>query len=116
MIKTARVFIVRILLLLSAMPFLLDGSVALSAEDELVPLEGISVGMKKKRLLDNWGFPQKRDHKIHKADWFYLNTNTNNPTDGVVVYMKKNKVAGWKIVNNIYAEMRIWGQGAGPKQ
>jgi len=78
-----------------------------------VPLQGISAGMKMKHLIDNWGFPAKRDFKNKGEVWFYLNENTPSPTDGIVVHFIKKKVERWSLVDNIYAEMNIWGKGAG---
>jgi hypothetical protein len=80
---------------------------------ELIPLSGISLNMKKNKLLDNWGFPAKRDHKIHADVWFYPNVQTPNPTDGVVVSFKKGRVSDWKLVDNMYSEMEVWGKAAG---
>ena len=84
-----------------------------SANAGLAPLSGISVGMKGKHLLDNWGFPIIRDRKTKEEVWFYLNQNTSNPTDGVVVYLDKEKISSWRMVDNIYSEMNAWGKGAG---
>jgi hypothetical protein len=82
-------------------------------DGSLIPLNGISVNMKKKKLLNNWGFPSKRDHKIGADVWFYQNEHTANPTDGIVVYFNRGKVERWKAVDNIYSEMEVWGKGAG---
>jgi hypothetical protein len=82
-------------------------------ENELVSLKGIALDMKKHTLVDNWGFPAKRDHKTSADIWFYPNENTRHPTDGIVVYFKKGRVENWKIVDNMYAEMEVWGKGAG---
>ncbi|MFH1753898.1 MAG: hypothetical protein ABH875_06915 [Candidatus Omnitrophota bacterium] len=80
---------------------------------ELIPLKGISLQMKKKKLLNNWGFPAKRDHKTNSEVWFYPNENTASPTDGIVVYLVKGRVSGWKTSENLFAEMEVWGKGAG---
>jgi len=76
-------------------------------------LKGISVGMKKHELRGNWGYPAKRETKNKIDVWYYLNQNTPNPTDGLIVYFYKEKVKDWKIVDNVYKEMRIWGKEAG---
>ena len=102
-----RIILVIMVLLLSC------ASISYGQEGELVDLEGISLGMKKGRLLDNWGFPAKRDHKIRTDVWFYANDNTPHPTDGIVVYFKKDRVENWRVVDNIYSEMEIWGKAAG---
>ena len=85
----------------------------IDAGAEAPDLAGIAVQMRSKELVDNWGFPAKRDRKTNAEVWFYLNENTSHPTDGIVVYLAKNRVTGWKKTDNVYSEMAIWGKVAG---
>jgi hypothetical protein len=83
-------------------------------EDLLIKMDGISPDIKSKRLLDNWGFPAKRERKYKLEEtWFYPNKNTQNPIDGIVVRIYKGRVKSWRLVENLYSEMQVWGKGAG---
>ncbi len=93
--------------------YTVDAEEELGETAELIPLNGIALKMKKNKLVNNWGFPAKRDHKINADVWYYANENTANPTDGIVVHFKKGRISGWKVVNNIYSEMDVWSKGAG---
>jgi len=93
--------------------FLLSAVSAFAEDLSLSELDGISMGMKRARLIDNWGYPAKRETKRNKDTWFYLYPDTPYPTDGVVVFFYKGKVEGWKVVNNIYENMKIWGRSPG---
>lgn len=100
-------------LLLLYVPCTVSAEEEVAEAVELIPLKGIALKMKKNKLLNNWGFPAKRDHKINADVWYYANENTANPTDGIVVHFKKGRISGWKVVNNIYSEMDVWSKGAG---
>ncbi|MBL7068556.1 MAG: hypothetical protein ISS34_01685 [Candidatus Omnitrophica bacterium] len=105
MLKTVTAFFISIFVL---------GAVSASAEDlSIQELKGISIGMKRAHLIDNWGYPAKRETKRKKDTWFYLYENTPYPTDGVVVFFYKGEVENWKVVDNIYEEMKIWGKSPG---
>ena len=80
----------------------------------LVELNGISLDMNKRKLINSWGHPAKRERKEYREEiWYYLNENTIHPTDGILVFFKKGKVKSWKVVDNMYEEMEIWGSEAG---
>jgi len=82
-------------------------------QEESPSLNGIEAGMKHKDLIDSWGFPAKRDKKSGRVEiWCYLDKNTPHPTDGIVVRLDKGLVESWRIVENIYTEMRVWGKDA----
>jgi hypothetical protein len=92
---------------------LLCATLSYGEEAAPVELKGIEVGMKKKRLVENWGFPIKRETRRTSDTWFYTNDNTPHPTDGIVVFFRRGRVREWKVVENIYTEMKIWGKSAG---
>lgn len=102
----------RYYIVMIAMAFLLT-TLSYGQEMPLVKLKGISIGLKKKHLIENWGHPSKRDTKGKTDVWYYHNENTPHPTDGIVVNLRDGKVEDWKVVNNIYEEMRVWGKEAG---
>ncbi len=92
---------------------LLCSPLAFGADVDSPELAGISRNMTKKRLTGNWGFPAKRERQVRGDTWFYLNDNTPNPTDGILVYFDKGRVKEWKPSDNIYIEMIVWGAKAG---
>lgn len=100
----------RAILFFALLIYLFDFDCGGYADDtKLIELKGISVGMKKSRLLESWGYPAKRDPKNRRKEtWFYLDAETPNPTDGIVVELYKGKVSTWRMVDNIYKEMSIW--------
>lgn len=102
---TKKIFLGIILLLFAAVSY--------AQEAQLVRLKGITVDMRKKDLVDNWGFPSKREYRRKLDVWYYPNENTAHPTDGIVVYLKKGRVESWKVVDNLFEEMKIWGKGPG---
>ena len=69
--------------------------------------------MKKKELIENWGYASKREKEGKVDIWFYRNENTPHPTDGFVVYFRKGRVESWKSVDNIFDHMRFLGKAAG---
>jgi len=104
----------KLLFSLAAIVILFSGAISRGEEAALIKLNGISAGMRARKLLDSWGFPAKRERKAGSAElWFYLNDNTPNPTDGVIVRLKKNAVESWSLSDNMYSEMAIWGKEAG---
>ena len=89
--------------------FFLASAAVCAENEEPVKLNGISLGISSKDLIDNWGYPSKREYKKRAEIWYYLDEETPQPVDGVVVFFKRGRVAGWKAVENIYEEMDIWG-------
>lgn len=102
------------ILILSVIALFLYVGVSFAASADPAEFAGISLGMKKASLISNWGYPSKREKTKWKEEvWFYLNENTSQPTDGVVVYLDRSKVSDWRVVDNLYEEMRIAGMRAG---
>ncbi len=100
-------------LLSSAVLILVVLSASLHAEEaSMIELDGIELGMNKKEIIDNWGFPDKRETKYKKDVWYYTNEGTPHPTDGIIVNFEKGKVKEWKVVDNWYRYMKIWGKKA----
>ena len=102
------------ILILSVILLVLSAGFSFAASADPIEFEGISLGMKKASLIANWGYPSKREKTKWKEEvWFYLNENTTQPADGVVVYLDRSKVSDWRVVDNLYEEMRIAGKRAG---
>ncbi len=97
-------------ILLSTVAFFMAGA-CFGLEENVVRVTGLKAGMKRRDLVENWGYPAKRERRGSLEIWFYLNDKTPRPTDGVAIYLKKNKIERWAVSDNIYSKMGIWGKG-----